>query len=179
MFDKGSAERELGKLFYPIFLLFLTVGAVSIIFASYHYGLEISKDWKTILILIVIMWLGICLYMKIDFYIPKESEIYIVNFVRSGEPKGFNFEVLMSFLSNLTIAGLALTLSLFFTMYGVWNFLLVYLLWIFAILLIMTSAINFTYQIVNKDHDTKRKVLVFCFATFIAFAIPIVIARVN
>ena len=185
MFEKGSGEREFAKTFGPILLLFLTVTIASFIFAMHEYGVDITEDWLVLVIQIVIMWLGLWLYSKVDSWDSsntKERERIILEFVRSGAPKGFNFEVLMSFLSNLTIAGLALSLSIFLKddnlIHPIFNYFLIYSLWVFAILLILLSVMNFIFQFGKKELSNIRMFCIYSCTIIIAFAIPILAAKI-
>ena len=180
MFEKGSDSREVLKLSVPIFLLFFTAVLVTIIFAQFYNGLEITDAWKMLCAQTVIMWVGLSSYNKVDNLFTKETEIKMVNFIRAGEPKGFTFEVLMSFISNLTISGLALTLANFlrreYLNHMAFDFIVVYPLFAFAIFLSLMSVINFAYHSLSKHVSTKKLLLLSVPMLFFTFGIPILVA---
>lgn len=182
MFEKGSSLRELLRMFAPLLLLFLTAIVVTIVFALRQYGLEIAEDWTAVFMQILVMWLGLWSYNKADNFFTKESEKKIVDFVRSGEPKGFTFETMMSFISNSTIAGFLLTVANYLVGKELFHTALAYLmacsLWTVAILLAMTSVIHFVYQCVSKDTSIRALFFVFFTMVIIAYGIPVLIAVV-
>ena len=180
MFEKGSGSRELLKLLIPILLLVFTAVLVTIVFVILYRGLEITEEWKIVFAQTIVIWLGLFSYNKADSYFTKETETKIESFINAGEPKGFTFEVLMSFISNLTISGLALTLAKSLVNKNIdhlaLDFFVVYPLIAFAILLSLMSVINFAYHSVSKDISTKNLIFLSVPMLLISFGIPILVA---
>jgi hypothetical protein len=181
VFEKGSNEREILRFIAPIILLFFSVFVGTCIFVMHKYGEIISLDWVVLACQVGIMWLGLWGYHKVDSWNSKKFETAAIAFIRSGEPKGFNFEVLMSFLSNLTISGLALILSVHLKKLILLNIYVTYsvivVVWVIAIFLIMMSAINFIFQFVKNDYQEKTVYSICVLTAIVAFAIPIFVAK--
>lgn len=178
MVSEKNSRRELVWLFLQIALIFLTVVVGAFLFANHEYGNEITKDLKTIAFQVFILWAALYFVKFSEKWNNEKLEALVMPFIKSGEPKGFNFEVVMSFLSNLTIAGLFLVMAVHTSNIDlIAANLLTLVLWTIAIFLILISNINFLYQFVTNDVSRKRFYAIFGITIIVAFSIPIVIAK--
>jgi len=170
-------KAELFSFFGKMLLLFPTCGILIFSFFQYWFG-HTSPSFSWLMWSIGILWVAILVGGKtlklIDKRISPKLVDRTVAFIRSGEPKGFNFEVLMSYISNLTINGLVMALAL--QVYKEWGMVFAMVIWLLAMFIMLITIFNFLY---NAEFDPEKRPAVILFAglSLFSFLIPLILAN--
>ncbi|WP_338854021.1 hypothetical protein WE348_20555 (plasmid) [Alteromonas macleodii] len=175
--ENGKDDKsELWKLLKIKFLIIITAG-VSI----FHF-VQIYNDYDgpSFLFLfwpLMIMWAAVLfgpIASKVDEKIKQSHIDAVIRFIRSGEPKGFNFEVLMNYISNLTINGLVIALAIYANQS--WHLLFAILIWLIALFNMLFIILNFFYN-TGLDTSKKRSIFLFGGISVLSFIIPLILAN--
>lgn len=175
--ENGKAEKsELWKLLGLILLKIITAG----VFSLYFFLIYNDYDGPSFLFLfwpLLIIWAAVLIQplgSKIDEKINQSHVDAVIGFIHSGEPKGFNFEVLMSYISNLTINSLVIALAIYANQSG--HLFFAILIWLIALFNMVFIILNFFY---NTGLDTKKKRSAYLFGAIsvLSFIIPLILAN--
>lgn len=176
---EGSGKDDKSELWKLLGIMLLKIIS-AVVFTFYFVLIYNDYDGPSFLFLfwpLLIMWtavLFIPIASKVDEKIKQSHVDAVIEFIRSGEPKGFNFEVLMNYISNLTINGLVIALAIYANQS--WHLFFAMLIWLIALFNMLFIILNFFY---NTGLDTEKKLSLYLFGgiSVLSFMIPLILAN--
>lgn len=175
--ENGKDDKsELWKLLKIKFLIIITTGVSTFYFVQIYNDYD-GPSFFFLFWPLMIMWAAVFfgpIASKVDEKINQSHVDAVIRFIRSGEPKGFNFEVLMNYISNLTINGLLIALAIYANQSS--HLFFAMLIWLIALFNMLFTILNFFYN-TGLDTSKKRSIFLFGGISVLSFIIPLILAN--